>query len=194
MFDPWISLACSFRKLEDKANALMAKNRRLRQWHSVLGEKIAGLVDVDLLMEREVWKTSVKELRNVRDEFIICIICLEDEHFVIPFGSIVAIGDQVVNSAEIELQIRPDLTREWRIFWDHQLYKVLEYQFRKGVAALCSSLSVRDVSMIIRQQQKAMVQFEPPLEEVGGVYDRRRSAIIDDEHAIFSISIVFELM
>ncbi|XP_034239710.1 cytoplasmic dynein 2 heavy chain 1 [Thrips palmi] len=53
--------------------------------------------------------------------------------------------------------------RSWRLHWDHQLYKSLEYQYQIGLENLNQHLAEIPVELVYRQQ---ILQFRPPLEEI----------------------------
>eukprot|EP00898_Chlorokybus_atmophyticus_P001659 jgi/Chlat1/2494/Chrsp175S08714 len=54
-------------------------------------------------------------------------------------------------------------TREWRLHWDHQLYKALLFQYRAGLDRLHESLPIQEIKMIYRSRR---LQFDPPLEDL----------------------------
>jgi dynein heavy chain 2 len=54
-------------RLQEVAMNLTEKNRKLRKKHAQLGEKVAALMSVDLVRQRDKWKEGVKELRAVFD-------------------------------------------------------------------------------------------------------------------------------
>jgi hypothetical protein len=54
-------------RLQEVAMNLTEKNRKLRKKHAQLGEKVAALMGVDLVRQRDKWKEGVKELRAVFD-------------------------------------------------------------------------------------------------------------------------------
>lgn len=56
----------SWAVLQGVANGLTDKNRRLRKWHRVLGEKVCDMMNLDLVRQRDRWARGVKELREVR--------------------------------------------------------------------------------------------------------------------------------
>ncbi|XP_046395709.1 cytoplasmic dynein 2 heavy chain 1 [Ischnura elegans] len=53
--------------------------------------------------------------------------------------------------------------KSWRIHWDRQFYKVLEYQYQIGLSALNDHLPEIKVDLVFRQQK---LQFQPPIEEI----------------------------
>lgn len=53
--------------MQEVAMNLTEKNRKLRKKHAQLGEKVAALMGVDLVRQRDKWKEGVKELRAVFD-------------------------------------------------------------------------------------------------------------------------------
>ena len=65
--------------------------------------------------------------------------------------------------ANLEGEFRKDLQSAWRVHWDHQLYKALEYQYHRGLETLNEMLPQVNVSLVFKQRR---LQFEPPLEEI----------------------------
>ena len=65
--------------------------------------------------------------------------------------------------ANLEIEFRKDLQSAWRVHWDHQLYKALEYQYHRGLDTLNEMLPQVNVSLVFKQRK---LQFEPPLEEI----------------------------
>ena len=65
--------------------------------------------------------------------------------------------------ANLEIEFRKDLQSAWRVHWDHQLYKALEYQYHRGLETLNEMLPQVNVSLVFKQRK---LQFEPPLEEI----------------------------
>ena len=63
----------------------------------------------------------------------------------------------------LETEFRKDLQGAWRVHWDHQLYKALEYQYHRGLETLNDMLPQMSVSLIFKQRK---LQFDPPLEEI----------------------------
>lgn len=55
----------------------------------------------------------------------------------------------------------------FKLHWDHQLYKVLEYQYISGLVDLNQKLPDIYVDLVFRQQQ---LQFKPSLEEIRSKY------------------------
>ncbi|XP_021709178.1 cytoplasmic dynein 2 heavy chain 1 [Aedes aegypti] len=55
----------------------------------------------------------------------------------------------------------------FKLHWDHQLYKVLEYQYVAGLLDVHQKLPDIHVDLVFRQQQ---IQFRPTLEEVKSKY------------------------
>jgi dynein heavy chain 2 len=65
--------------------------------------------------------------------------------------------------ASLEGEFRKDLQSAWRVHWDHQLYKALEYQYHRGLETLNEMLPTAAVSLVFKQRR---LQFDPPLEEM----------------------------
>ena len=57
--------------------------------------------------------------------------------------------------------------KAWRVHWDHQIYKSLEYQYKLGLESLNESLTEFNVELIYKHQQ---LQFRPPFEEIRAKY------------------------
>ena len=47
------------------ANRLTEKNRKLRKWHKVIGEKVITLMGTDLVRQRDKWVSGIKEIRAI---------------------------------------------------------------------------------------------------------------------------------
>ena len=65
--------------------------------------------------------------------------------------------------ANLEAEFRKDLQGAWRLHWDHQLYKALEYQYHRGLETLNEMLPQMNASLVFKQRK---LQFHPPLEEI----------------------------
>lgn len=55
----------------------------------------------------------------------------------------------------------------FKLHWDHQLYKVLEYQYISGLLSLDHKLPDINIEIVFRQSQ---LQFRPPVEEIRAKY------------------------
>lgn len=55
----------------------------------------------------------------------------------------------------------------FKIHWDHQLYKVLEFQYLMGIMDLNHRLPDIHVDIVFRQQE---IQFRPTMEEIRSIY------------------------
>ncbi|XP_047109239.1 cytoplasmic dynein 2 heavy chain 1 [Schistocerca piceifrons] len=53
--------------------------------------------------------------------------------------------------------------KSWRLHWDYQLYKAIEYHYQLGLETLNDHLSEISIELIFRQQK---LQFQPPMEEI----------------------------
>ena len=57
----------------------------------------------------------------------------------------------------------PKLVKKWRMHWDYQLYKVLEYQYQKGLDNLNQNLPEIKIELVYSSKN---VSYKPPLEEL----------------------------
>ena len=57
--------------------------------------------------------------------------------------------------------------KAWRTHWDYQLYKVLEFQYQKGLENLNENLTEINVELVFKQQK---LQFRPSFEIIRGNY------------------------
>lgn len=55
----------------------------------------------------------------------------------------------------------------FKIHWDHQLYKVLEYQYLIGISDLSHRLPDIHIDIVFRQQE---IQYRPTMEEIRSMY------------------------
>ncbi|MEW5298925.1 MAG: hypothetical protein WDW36_001995 [Sanguina aurantia] len=53
------------KRLNDVADRLAEKNRQLRKWHAVLGERVVALMGTDLVRHKDKWAAGVKEMRDI---------------------------------------------------------------------------------------------------------------------------------
>ncbi|KAJ3189734.1 Cytoplasmic dynein 2 heavy chain 1 [Gaertneriomyces sp. JEL0708] len=74
----------------------------------------------------------------------------------------------IINDVQ-ENNLRPEDTLAWRVHWDYQLYKSLEYQYRTGLETLSQDLPEMKVDMIFKNQR---LQYRPPFEEIRAKYYR----------------------
>ncbi|QDZ22651.1 heavy chain of dynein [Chloropicon primus] len=51
----------------------------------------------------------------------------------------------------------------WRLHWDHQIYKALEYQYYRGLEVITDTIPKTVVTVVVRHHR---VQFDPPVEEL----------------------------
>lgn len=51
----------------------------------------------------------------------------------------------------------------WRLHWDHQIYKALEYQYCRGLEIITEILPKRTAAIVVKHHK---VQLDPPLEEL----------------------------
>ncbi|CAK4090165.1 unnamed protein product [Aphanomyces euteiches] len=60
------------------------------------------------------------------------------------------------------------LTKKWLLYWDHQLYKVLEAGYQIGLESLNENLPEIKVEVVF--PQKGILHFKPPIEELRANY------------------------
>ncbi|KAL7746090.1 hypothetical protein RI367_008587 [Sorochytrium milnesiophthora] len=63
----------------------------------------------------------------------------------------------------------------WKLHWDHQLYRALEFQYQLGLESLHESLPEMQVELIVKNQ---VLQFRPPYEEIRAKYYREMKRFI----------------
>ena len=51
----------------------------------------------------------------------------------------------------------------WRLHWDRQIYKALEYQYYRGLEVITDTIPKTVVTVVVRHH---IVQFDPPIEEL----------------------------
>ena len=51
----------------------------------------------------------------------------------------------------------------WRLHWDRQIYKALEYQYYRGLEVITDTIPKTVVTVVVRHHR---VQFDPPIEEL----------------------------
>ena len=61
----------------------------------------------------------------------------------------------------------PKLCRSWRVHWDFQIYKVLEYQYQKGFETLETNITEISADIILRG---GTILLKPPVEELRDRY------------------------
>ena len=69
--------------------------------------------------------------------------------------------------SSLELNFPKSSQSTWRLHWDCQIYKALEYQYRHGLEFLNESLPAIEVKLVFKHRK---LQFEPPLEEIRASY------------------------
>jgi dynein heavy chain 2 len=117
------------------AEKITSENRKLRKYHVMIGERVARLMNMDLLKHEEKWQQIVQEIRQTMDT-------LENQHGY-------------------------KNTKQWRLHWDYQLFKALEFQYKLGLESLHQNLTEIRVELIYKQHQ---LQFRPPFEEIRSNY------------------------
>ena len=120
-------------RLQAACSNLTSKNRRLRAHHARVRDKVAALMSVDLVRARDRWKEGIKDLRASFDKI------------------------------ERSMGLNPNDTREWRMHWDYQLFKVLQYQYQVGLECLNEHMPQTEVRMVFKHRR---LQFDPPLEQM----------------------------
>lgn len=73
----------------------------------------------------------------------------------------------------------------FKLHWDHQLYKVFEFQYLSGVADMSNKLPDIHVELVFRQQE---LQFRPPIEEIRLTYFQQLRRFLDRPLAFRGLS------
>ncbi|CAH8494873.1 unnamed protein product [Schistosoma turkestanicum] len=132
-------------QLQQATQQLIFENRRLRKVHYILIERIIKLLDIDLLRNQCKWRNELNEMRYQLSE-------------------IATSGNYPTNHMAA-----------WRAFLDYQLYKVLEYQYRRGLEELNERMPEMRVDMVYLQ---SCLTFRPPFEEIKAKYYRELKKFI----------------
>lgn len=80
----------------------------------------------------------------------------------------------ILNMVE-ESGIKSDDTLAWRNFWDYQLYKAVECQYRLGLESMNQLLHEIRVDVVYINQR---LQFRPPFEEIRARYYRELKSFV----------------
>ena len=64
----------------------------------------------------------------------------------------------------------------WLLHWDHQLFKVLEYQYRRGLDSLNETLPPVEVKLLYKERR---LQYDPPLEKLREGHFKSIKAFLD---------------
>eukprot|EP00392_Amoebophrya_sp_AT5.2_P002499 g2504.t1 len=137
-------------RVKDGAQKLRSLNRKLRIAHAQIGELVLSLSGVSLLRQREVWKQKLQEISKV----------------VTATTTLCDISD----ANELELATKP-----WRVFWDHQLFKIMECQYKLGMESLNESLPEMKADLIFVNKQ---CKLKPPVEELRTNYYKEIKSFI----------------
>ena len=108
-------------RFQASVDALASLNRTVRRCHTELLNTIMHLYGVSLLNNAEQWKATLKELRDMLENF------------------------EKTNASMI-----PNTTT-WRAHLDAQLYKVLQYQYRVGLESLHETTTVFKIDITFKQ-------------------------------------------
>ena len=142
-------------RLQQASSELTGKNRRLRAYHARVRDKVAALMSVDLVRARDKWKEGIKDLRATFD------------------------------AIQKTMELTPTDTREWRMHWDFQLYKVLEYQYQMGLECLNEHLPQMEARLIFRSRR---LQFDPPLEQLRAAHYKHIKQFLNIPHSFRGVS------
>ncbi|CAD7969929.1 unnamed protein product, partial [Amoebophrya sp. A120] len=120
-------------RVKDGAGKLRSLNRKLRLAHNSICELVLSLANVSLLKQREQWKLKLQEISKV-----------------------------ITNTKPSK---NPDTFAldTWRAFWDYQLFKILECQYRLGLESLNESLPEMKADLVFGDNK---IKLKPPLEEL----------------------------
>uniref|UniRef100_A0A7S1KLM8 Cytoplasmic dynein 2 heavy chain 1 n=1 Tax=Percolomonas cosmopolitus TaxID=63605 RepID=A0A7S1KLM8_9EUKA len=133
-----------------------SENRKLRKYHLLIGNHVIQLMSINLLTEKERWIAKIIELRNLFQR-------LEGQYSITTTAS--------VDSTSPTASASRNPLREWKIHWDHQLFKAFEHQYRLGLQTLNEySLSEMQVELLFKEKR---VQYQPSLEKIRELYFRK---------------------
>lgn len=136
------------KQLQDAADKLANDNRRLRRIHDKLAEDSLILMDIDLLRYPSRWKDKWDEMKKY-----------------------------AISSTRSKA-LTPDTstsTKKWFLFWDHQIYKVLEAGYQIGLEMLNENLpeikEIRtEVYLPSPQSSTFTLLLKPPIEDLRSMY------------------------
>jgi len=120
-------------------------NRRLRNGHSQVSQEVIQLANISLLRQRDQWKQKLTQIQKAID------------------ATIGACGCQVADA------------KPWKSYWDYQIFKIMEVQYRFGLESLNENLPEMKADLILAQKQ---LKLKPPLEELKTLYFKEIKSFI----------------
>ncbi|KAJ3130163.1 Cytoplasmic dynein 2 heavy chain 1 [Nowakowskiella sp. JEL0407] len=133
-------------RLQIAAERLTSANRRLRKLHDTICENVLQLMSIDIIRNQHKWKDIIGKIRGI------------------------------IASVQENGAIKDEHTITWRMHWDYQLYKALEYQYHVGLETINGNLPEIKVELVFKQQK---LQFRPPFEEIRAKYYREMKKLIN---------------
>eukprot|EP00928_Gymnodinium_smaydae_P079340 TRINITY_DN632_c0_g1_i3.p1 TRINITY_DN632_c0_g1~~TRINITY_DN632_c0_g1_i3.p1 ORF type:complete len:2255 (+),score=688.11 TRINITY_DN632_c0_g1_i3:125-6889(+) len=125
------------RNVKDGAERLRSVNRRLRNGHSQVASEVVTLANISLLRQRDQWKTKLAQIQKVIDATVQACSC------------------------------QPQDSKPWKAHWDHQIFKIMEIQYRFGLESLNENLSEMKADLVLANKQ---LKLKPPIEELKTAY------------------------
>ncbi|EFC42807.1 cytoplasmic dynein [Naegleria gruberi] len=121
-------------KLKSAAEQFTTENRKLRKYHILIGDKVAQLMNIDLLREKESWVGKVNEITKI-------------------FSFL-----RTQNYTNMD---------SWKVHWDYNIYKSLDYQYKVGLETLNEQLPEIKCELVFKDKR---VQFSPAFEKIKQTY------------------------
>ncbi|GMT01195.1 hypothetical protein PENTCL1PPCAC_23369, partial [Pristionchus entomophagus] len=109
-------------QLKMASDKLANHNRRLRNAHSLIVDRVCELAALDVLKEVNKWKEGLNVIRSKIQE------------------------EEAVHGASKQ-NIRP-----WQLHWDRQLFKALQLQYQWGVESIHTQIQPINVQLVFTQQ------------------------------------------
>ncbi|KAL3312411.1 Cytoplasmic dynein 2 heavy chain 1 [Cichlidogyrus casuarinus] len=124
-------------KLRSAAKNLISENRLLTKVYHKIIQDLSSLFTVNLLRERSKWEEGISQMRYQ------------------------------ISNLKAKFQYNEENLNAWNVYLDHQLYKVLEHQYRLGLEFLNKRLPLVQLDLIT---ENGNFKFKPPMEDVRSHY------------------------
>lgn len=135
-----VMMAIFFRRAMEK---LATKNKRLRKAHSLITEIVLRLMNTDLVRQgKDKWRQGLGEITQIFNG-----VAEEEERE----------GKQETRNSD----------RAWRVHWDYQLCKALEYQYKLGLESCHETLPQIETKLVFRNKKLVL---DPSFEDLRSNY------------------------
>ena len=134
-----VMMVIFFRRAMEK---LATKNKRLRKAHSLITEIVLRLMNTDLVRQIDKWKQGLGEITQLVDG-----VAKEEERE----------GKKETRNSD----------RAWRVHWDYQLCKALEYQYKLGLESCHETLPQIETKLVFRNKKLVL---DPSFEDLRSNY------------------------